>query len=190
MVGYLAAIKGTTSVTSKTVDKVRQLSTAKNSPPTVAIKDIYRIESDGSKTGMAWGEGVYKQGYPFEDFVGIVRKFSPAERLPNSFDVFDYFSKTKEAISVKTLDTGAKTYQKSTKISAQLNKYIDNVYNYKDTTKSGFTLNSKDIKIKTIELAIPDKTTSAQWVEINKSLIYATGKNIDLKITVVKTEVK
>ena len=64
-IGYLAAVKGAASITTKTVGQVRQLSSGKNGPPTVEIKDIYRIENDGSKTGMAWGEGVYKQGYPF-----------------------------------------------------------------------------------------------------------------------------
>ncbi len=38
-------------------------------------------------------EGVYKQGYPFEDYIGKSRKLADSERLPAGTETFDYFTK-------------------------------------------------------------------------------------------------
>ena len=135
---------------------------------------------------LGCSEGVYKQGYPFEDYIGKSRKLADSERLPAGTETFDYFTKNKEAISVKTLDTGAKTYQNPVKISSKINGYINDVVNFKGINSIKFKLEKSSVKNKTIELAIPCKTTPAQWIEINKSIIYANDKNIKLNITVVK----
>ena len=191
VVGYLAAIKGTASVTSKTVDKVRQLSTAKNSPPTVAIKDIYRIESDGSKTGMAWGEGVYKQGYPFEDFVGKELKLPESTRLPYGFKTFDYYDiTTGQAISVKTLNTSTKTYQSPNSVNRKINEHVNNIDKFEYAERGVFELKKDMIQTKILHIAVPKTTTPAQWLEINKSISYATERNINVKVTVVAGETK
>ncbi|WP_338884456.1 hypothetical protein [Xenorhabdus sp. TH1] len=72
---------------------------------------------------MSWTEGNYKQGYPYEDFVGKeLLKLPESARLPYGFETFDYFSPAKEAISVKTLNTMTKSRIENPKqISNQLN---------------------------------------------------------------------
>ena len=135
---------------------------------------------------MAFGDSNYKQGFPFEDYISTARKLSSAERLPNSFPVFDYFTVNKEAISVKTLDTGASSYQNPNRIRSRLNQYIDKVDNFDELRQGHVTLKKELIEKRTIELAIPSKTTLAQWEGINNSISYAADKNIKLNITVVK----
>ncbi|MBD2812902.1 hypothetical protein ID853_19015, partial [Xenorhabdus sp. Vera] len=105
-IGYLAVVKGATSVTTSTLKSASQLSRLKNIEGVVNIKDVYRLEKNGSKTQMSWKEGNYKQGYPFEDFVGKELKLPENARLPYGHNVFDfYLSSNGHAISVKTLDT-------------------------------------------------------------------------------------
>ncbi|ENU1227321.1 hypothetical protein [Providencia rettgeri] len=135
---------------------------------------------------LGCSEGVYKQGYPFEDYIGKSRKLADSERLPAGTETFDYFIKNKEAISVKILDTGAKIYQNPVKVSSKINGYINDVVNFKGIDQSRLTLLNSDIKLRTIEIAIPSKTTSDQWVEINKSIAYSIENNINMKITIVK----
>ncbi|TDB61614.1 hypothetical protein [Photorhabdus khanii] len=55
--GGLGAVKGSTSGAAK-LSKV----ISKDPHPTVDIRHVYRVEKDGSKTQMTWGEGNYKQG--------------------------------------------------------------------------------------------------------------------------------
>ncbi|MEX9817960.1 hypothetical protein AB7X09_18275 [Providencia rettgeri] len=184
--GYIVTVKSAASISANSGRYVDALLNGKKSWPIIDIKEIYRIEPDGRKTYMAFGEGVYKQGYPFEDYIGKSRKLADSERLPAGTETFDYFTKNKEAISVKTLDTGAKTYQNPVKISSKINGYINDVVNFKGIDQSRLTLLNSDIKLRTIEIAIPSKTTSVQWVEINKSIAYSIENNINMKITVVK----
>ncbi|MEI9751802.1 DUF637 domain-containing protein [Moellerella wisconsensis] len=188
-IGYLAAGKAATSITTKTVDRVRQLSDPKNGPPIVEIKDIYRIESDGSKTGMAWGEGVYKQGYPFEDFVGKELKLPESARLPYGFKTFDYYDiDTGQAISVKTLNTSAKSYQSPNSVNRKINQHIDKIDEFKTGGRGEFELTPNMIQIKDLHIAVPNTTSLAQWLEINKSISYAAARNITVKVTVVAGE--
>uniref|UniRef100_UPI0036DADF1A DUF637 domain-containing protein n=1 Tax=Photorhabdus sp. RM322S TaxID=3342825 RepID=UPI0036DADF1A len=82
--GGFGAVKGSTSATAK-LSKV----ISKEPHPTVDIRHVYRVEKDGSKTQMAWGEGNYKQGYPFEDFVAT--QMPKGTRLPEGFKTFDFY---------------------------------------------------------------------------------------------------
>ncbi|MEX6151278.1 DUF637 domain-containing protein [Providencia hangzhouensis] len=184
--GYIVTVKSAASISANSGRYVDALLNGKKSWPIIDIKEIYRIEPDGRKTYMAFGEGVYKQGYPFEDYIGKSRKLADSERLPAGTETFDYFTKNKEAISVKTLDTGAKIYQNPVKNSSKINGYINDVVNFKGIDQSRLTLLNSDIKLRTIEIAIPSKTTSEQWVEINKSIAYSIENNINMKITIVK----
>ncbi|WP_340614130.1 hypothetical protein [Xenorhabdus thailandensis] len=139
-------------------------------------------------------EGNYKQGYPYEDSVGKeLLKWPESTRLPYGSETFDYFnSSTGQAISIKTLNTMTKSRIENPKqISNQLNGYINDMDRFKNTIKGKgeFILTNDMIKQKTMYLAIPEKTTSTQWAEINKSISYAVDKNIDIKVTVVRGDV-
>ncbi|WFQ80874.1 DUF637 domain-containing protein [Xenorhabdus sp. SF857] len=190
VIGYLTLVKGSATATTSTFKAVGgKFKGLKNTEGLVSIKDVVRIEKDGSKTGMSWTEGNYRQGYPFEDFVGKELKLPESARLPYGFETFDYFNQsTGQAISVKTLNTTTKSRMENPKqISNQLNGYINKIEKFDDIArKDGIELTPDMIKQKTMYLAVPEKTTPAQWVEINKSISYAADKNIDVKITVVR----
>ncbi|PHM46476.1 ShlA/HecA/FhaA exofamily protein [Xenorhabdus mauleonii] len=190
MIGYVAVVKGGASAATNTFRTAgSKFSGLKNTEGMVSIRDVVRIEKDGSKTSMSWTEGNYKQGYPFEDFVGKELKLPESARLPYGSETFDYFTPNRQAISVKTLNTTtASRLQKPEQISSQLNGYINEMVKFEKTTKGEFKINNDMIKQKTLYLAVPEKTTSTQWAEINKSISYAADKNIDVKVTVVRGE--
>ncbi len=71
-------------------------------------------------------------------------------------------------------------------ISNQLNGYINDMVRFDQDIKNKIVLKSDMIKQKTMHLAVPEKTTPAQWIEINKSISYAADRNIDVKVTVVR----
>ncbi|MDE1497343.1 DUF637 domain-containing protein, partial [Xenorhabdus bovienii] len=186
VIGMLAVVKGGASA----VTNLSKFSRLKNVEGIVTIKNIYRLEKNGSKTPMSWTEGNYRQGYPFEDFVGKELKLPESARLPYGSETFDYFNRaTGQAISVKTLNTTTVSrLQNPGQISSQLNGYINDMTKFERTTQGAdeLRITNNMIQQKTIHLAVPEKTTPAQWAEINKSISYATDKNIDIKVTVVR----
>ncbi|MBI6548647.1 DUF637 domain-containing protein [Xenorhabdus lircayensis] len=190
VIGYLAVVKGSAGATTNTFKSLSKFSGLKNAEGMVNIKNVYRLEKDGSKTPMAWKEGNYKQGYPFEDFVGKELKLPESSRLPYGTEVFDYYTKsTGQAISVKTLDTATNArIQNPKQISSQLNSYINDIDGFSGSLKGKDVLTPDMIKQKTLHLAVPEKTTPSQWAEINQSISYAAEKKIDVKVTVVRGE--
>ncbi|WP_244171016.1 DUF637 domain-containing protein [Xenorhabdus miraniensis] len=188
VIGMLMLVKGGVSATTNTLKSLGKFSGLKNAEGIVNIKNVYRLEKDGSKTPMAWGEGNYKQGYPFEDFVGKELKLPAEVRLPYGSKVFDYYiAPTGQALSVKTLDTMTKArIQDPKQISNLLDHYINEMVKFDQATKGGVEITADMIKQKTLYLAVPEKTTSAQWAEIHKSIGYAAEKSIDVKVTIVK----
>lgn len=138
----------------------------------------------------AWlGGGVYKQGYPFEDFVGKELKLPESARLPYGFKTFDYYDiATRQAISVKTLNTSAKSYQSPNSVNRKINQHIDKIDEFKTGGRGKFKLTKDMIQIKDLHIAVPKTTSLAQWLEINKSINYATERNITVKVTVVAGE--
>ncbi|PHM72340.1 ShlA/HecA/FhaA exofamily protein [Xenorhabdus sp. KJ12.1] len=190
VIGYLAVAKGGASVVGNVGSKFKGL---KNTQGIVDIRNVVRLEKDGSKTAMSWTEGNYRQGYPFEDFVGKELKLPESARLPYGSETFDYFNRaTGQAISVKTLNTTTVSrLQNPSQISNQLNGYINEVAKFERTTKGAdeLRITNNMIQQKTIHLAVPEKTTPTQWAEINKSISYAADNNIDIKVTVVRGDV-
>ncbi|WP_426575394.1 hypothetical protein ACP179_01345 (plasmid) [Xenorhabdus stockiae] len=191
VIGYLAVAKGGASVAGNTFRTVgSKFKGLKNTQGLVDIRDVVRLEKDGSKTAMSWTEGNYRQGYPFEDFVGKELKLPESARLPYGSETFDYFTPAKQAISVKTLNTTTVSrLQNPSQINSQLNGYINEMAKFERTTKGEFKITNDMIKQKTLYLAVPEKTTPVQWTEINKSISYAADKNIDIKVTVVRGDV-
>ncbi|MGV8002692.1 hypothetical protein QPK14_11450 [Photorhabdus temperata subsp. temperata] len=179
--GGLGAVKGSTSGAAK-LSKV----VSKNPHPTVDIRHVYRVEKDGSKTQMAWGEGNYKQGYPFEDFVAT--QMPKGTRLPTGFKTFDFYDqKTGIATSVKTLDTRtAARIKDSRQLYTSIKGNIDSAAGFSEYTQNGYKVTSSMILQREIRIAVPKTTTVEQWEQLNRAIAYGTEKNINVKITVVK----
>ncbi|OAT16793.1 hypothetical protein M983_3262 [Proteus myxofaciens ATCC 19692] len=58
--------------------------------------------------------------------------------------------------------------------------------NYPGDKKGVYHILQSDIKSKTLELGIPEKTTKEQWDIINNSIKNASGKNIKVNITIIE----
>ncbi len=181
VVGGFGAVKGSTSGAAK-LSKV----ISKDPHPTVDIRHVYRVEKDGSKTQMAWGEGNYKQGYPFEDFVAT--QMPKGTRLPAGFKTFDFYDKkTGIATSVKTLDTRTAARVKDPKqIYTSMKGNIDVIVNFKEARKGEDIIKLNMISQREVRIAVPKTTTLDQWEQINRAIVYGADKNVNVKITVVK----
>lgn len=179
--GGFGAVKGSTSATSK-LSKV----ISKDPHPTVDIRHVYRVEKDGSKTQMEWGGDIYKQGYPFEDFVAT--QMPKGTRLPKNFKVYDFYDeKTGLATSVKTLDTRTASKIKNPKqLYISMKGNIDDTVGFTKETKAGVTVTADMISKREVRIAIPKTTTPDQWEQINRAITYGAEKNVSVKITVVK----
>lgn len=171
-----------------TVNGVKALEkvVAKNSRSLVDIRDIYKIEKDGSRTPMSWGEGNYKQGFTFEDY--MARQLPPASRLPENFKTFDFFDeKSGVATSVKTLDTNTRSrIENPGRIYTTLKGHIDSTLTFKEHELKGKVVYAKNITKREVIVAVPKVTTTQQWEQINKAIVYGTDKGVNVKITVVK----
>ncbi|MFU2046779.1 hypothetical protein ACLSZ3_08680 [Avibacterium gallinarum] len=144
---------------------------------------------DNSAVGIQWGKGIANQGKPWENYLN---DFLPEgtinlnEIKPN-FKTFDHLLPDGTAISAKTMDTvGSKTYQNPSRITSQLNKYIDDMSKFTRDGKENFSLLNKDIKAKEMYLAVPTQTSKAQHQAINSSIKYAESKEIKVIVKEVK----
>ena len=141
-----------------------------------------------SQIGIQWGKGISNQGKPWEAYV--------QSKLPDgsinlndikpNFKTFDHLLPDGTAISSKTMDTvGSKIYQNPSKITYTLNKYVDDMVNFKQDKKGLFILRSSNIKSRELYLAIPAKTSKEQMKAIDKSIEYARSKGTNIIVNKV-----
>ena len=84
------------------------------------------------------------------------------------------------------MDTvGSKTYQNPSKITYTLNKYVDDMVNFKQDKKGLFILRSSQIKSRELHLAIPARTSKEQMKAIDKSIEYARSKGTNIIVNKV-----
>jgi len=124
---------------------------------------------------------------PYEDYVASTL---PADtRLPTNFKTFDFYDvETGVATSVKTLDTTtAAKLSDPSQVYSSLKGNVDAVANYDKTySLSGVTVDPTNITSRVVDVAVPSATTSAQWMQIQKAIDYASSQGVTLKITVTK----
>lgn len=153
-----------------------------------AISSVHLPSKSVSNTtvGIQWGGGIYKQGMPWEDYVG--KSFAANARLPQNFKTFDYYdSKSRTAISAKTLDTQTVAkINKPIQVYNAIKTHIDLAANFKQYTLSGVSLRSNMIQSREVHLAISAKTNTEQRQQIQKAINYAKSRNIVIKITEIK----
>ena len=84
------------------------------------------------------------------------------------------------------MDTvSSKTYQNPSKITYTLNKYVDDMVNFKQDRKGTFVVYAEDIKARELYLAIPAKTSKEQMKAIDKSIEYARSKGTNIIVNKV-----
>ncbi|HHT7873183.1 two-partner secretion domain-containing protein [Pasteurella multocida] len=141
-----------------------------------------------SEVGIQWGKGISNQGKPWEAYVQskLPEGAINLNDIKPNFKTFDHILPDGTAISSKTMDTiGSKTYQKPSKITYTLNKYVDEMVNFKEDGKGITIISSSEIKSRELYLAIPAKTTKEQMNAINKSIDYARSKGTNIIVNKV-----
>lgn len=141
------------------------------------------------KVGISWGF-IDKQGKPWEEYLQKILPKGTLDlnELKPNFKTFDHLLPDGTAISAKTLNTKAKSYTSNPKrITAQLNKYVDDMVNFKgDGKKGGIPITLRDISSREMYLAIPSNSTRQQMEAINKSLDYAKSQGVKIIVKEIK----
>lgn len=98
-----------------------------------------------------------------------------------------YIAKDKVAISAKSLDTQTVSkVNRPKQIYNTIKGNIDDAEKFEGYRLSGVNLHSEMIAKREIWLAVPQSTTKAQWIEINRAVAYGKSMNIEVKIMQVK----
>jgi hypothetical protein len=158
--------------------------------PVVPEENVEGIEGHGlsvnnGDSGIAWGYPIEEQGRPWE--VYGARQNPNARRLPEGSKAFDRFDKDSgEAISDKTLNTQTfSSIQKPQQIYNRVQRYINAAANYKKP-RAYFDLDPALIKSKTLQLAVPEYTSPAQWRQLHRAILYGRTKRIRVVITRIR----
>nr|WP_256821895.1 VENN motif pre-toxin domain-containing protein [Rodentibacter trehalosifermentans] len=150
--------------------------------------NLTRKAIPNSEIGIQWGKGISNQGKPWEAYVQskLPEGAISLNDIKPNFKTFDHILPDGTAISSKTMDTvGSKTYQKPSKITYTLNKYVDEMVNFTEDGREPLVILSSDIKSRELYLAIPAKTTKEQMKAINKSIDYARSKGTNIIVNKV-----
>ncbi|QLB42327.1 hypothetical protein HV560_05655 [Mannheimia pernigra] len=142
------------------------------------------------EVNIKWGKGIQKQGKAWEEYLqttSLPEGTLNLNEIKPSFKTFDHLLPDGTAISAKTMDTvGSKTYQDPKRITYQLNKYVDEMVNFRGDGKGDFKITSTDINNREMYLAIPHSTTKKQMEAIKKSVDYARSQGVKIIVKEVK----
>lgn len=126
-----------------------------------------------------WGLNALERGRRIETMLG--------ENLGWNFPIIDKLEKG-VATSIKSLDLGAKSYQKGNSVLNTLKGYVDKLDSFGTKTWGGQTITEGvDYTSKSLELALQTgKGTESQWSQINQAIQYALDKDINVTIKFIK----
>ncbi|MDR1401961.1 MAG: hypothetical protein LBI81_03350 [Puniceicoccales bacterium] len=136
----------------------------------------------GLKKGYSWLDF----GKKFEDHLAAT-KYVPGDRFPEHFKTFDFFDKENGiAISAKTLDTKANSYNNPAKIGGTIRDYIKKTVDFEEHKLSGTSLTKDMIKGRKLELGIPTKTTPVQRQHIMEAVEFGKSEGVEVVITEIE----
>jgi len=116
----------------------------------------------------------------------VCKNLQGAKELGPESQIFHLFISTSgEAITTETLYTLASAYISNPQaICDDLKVYIDAVADYAPRSQNDLAL--AQIKLKTIHLAIPDRTSPVQWRYLFRAERYANRRNVSMIITQIR----
>lgn len=141
---------------------------------------------ENSEAKIVWGKGIKEQGnkgwQPY-----VASQIPGAKQLPETSKAFDHFNEfTGEAISDKTIDTLTMGYIKNPlSIYRKLKTYVDLAKNY-DERRVDTDVPPGEITSRTIQLAIPEYTSPAQWLYLNLAIGYGRRHGVLIVITRIR----
>jgi hypothetical protein len=102
--------------------------------------------------------------------------------LQHFFEVLDWF-KDGLAISNKSLDLTAATYQNAARLLSRVNRYVDDLANFKGATLGECIVNAEQIVTRRVRLAVPrDVMTDTQRQALQRAVERAQTKGVDLLV--------
>jgi RHS repeat-associated protein len=104
------------------------------------------------------------------------------ESLPDGFKTIDRFSDGL-ALSIKSLDLNAKTYQNVLNLKDKLWRYIDSVASFTGAQKSGVRITAEDIRGRALQVVVPPGATRAQQQVLQEAVEY--GRSVGVEVTIV-----
>jgi len=118
----------------------------------------------------------------------LATQLPSGSRLPAKFKTFDFYeASTGTAISAKTLDTTTVArLTNPAQIYSSLKGNINAAAKFESYKLADVPLNSGMINSRELHVAIPAKTTSAQWDQINRAIDYGHSQGVKLIITLIK----
>ncbi|MER8188653.1 DUF6531 domain-containing protein [Kitasatospora sp. NPDC094015] len=123
-----------------------------------------------------WGLKARDRGLAFEEKMGM-------SNLPDGFAAFDHFDpETHTAISLKSMDTAAPSYQTAAAVFNRLKTGIDNAANYTGDYRHPGVLPPGDIKNRVVYVVVngKDPLTSAQLGGMKRAEDYAHNNGVVL----------
>jgi hypothetical protein len=106
------------------------------------------------------------------------------QNLPNSFPTIDRFSDG-VATSIKTLDLGAKTYQRISALKRTVTRYIDDLAGFRGAELGETRIRLADITARSLDLAVPKGIgTEAQLKALDALVQY--GRKLGVQVNLVR----
>lgn len=141
-------------------------------------------EVRNGSVGTKWGKGIDQQGINWEHYLQKPYKMI---RLPRNAKTFDFFDPSSgKAMSAKTMNTQTFNYINSPqKVYQRLKGYIDAAANY-DKPRTRTDLQPAAIKSKEIQLAVPEYTSRAQWLQLFRAIRYGKRRGVSLVVTSIR----
>lgn len=139
---------------------------------------------DKGEAPIVWGPVPKAQGEPWE--VYLARLNAEAKRQASNAKAFDLFNETTgEAISAKTMSTLSVGYIKNPqRIYNKMHTYIGEAADY--TARVPTDVDPDLIKSKTLQLAVPEYTSSTQWRYLHRAIRYGRSRGVRVIITRIR----
>ena len=147
------------------------------------------IDVNHANVDIPFGAGVKQQGFAYEDYLATAQ--AAENRLAPGTRTFDFFDPaTRAATSAKTLNTlSAAKLNNPKQVYSALRPYINATADFAVATIPNMKpLLNTMINSKTIKVAVPVGTTSAQWAQLKRAIDYATEHGVKLEIETANTK--
>jgi len=136
--------------------------------------------------GIQWGRGIKNQGMPWEDY--LARQLPAETRLPANFKAFDFFDDISGvATSAKTLETlTPNRLAKPAEVFNAIRDHVEDAVKFESYNLKNVSLSAKDIVVRRVHVAVQEKTTPAQWKEIQKAIEYGKSRGVEVIVSKAK----
>ncbi|QIM61985.1 hypothetical protein A1D29_00890 [Pasteurellaceae bacterium Orientalotternb1] len=194
--GVGGAVKGVTKVGAEAVTK--GMAMAKKVPQAVGDQINKGMDKFGKlglkqdvisnkKIGIDWNGSIKLRGESWEKYLqsALPKGTIDLNKIKNNFKAFDHLLPDGTAISAKTMDTVG-GYKDPKRITYQLNRYVDQMVQFKGDGKGVKRITNKDISKKEMYLAIPYGTSTEKIQAINKSVDYAKSQGVNIIVREIK----